>query len=111
MGASRVRRGLATLGGRKRLLRPAGIARVPSIKLWIAGCASSVDKQCALGARRGRSALQYSGVIFEIVARNARIGEHDCHAGRPASFVEDGQEGIGRIIFETVLALGPLLQK
>src|SRR5262245_39359368 len=100
-----------TLSGGKRLLRPAGIARVPGVKLRITRRAPAVDKQCALDARRGGSALQYSCIIKEAVPGNTRIGEHNCHTRRARSFVEDGQKGIGRITFETVLALCPLFQK
>jgi len=40
--------GLRGLSGGKRLLRPAGIARISPIKLGITGCSPAIDKQCAL---------------------------------------------------------------
>src|SRR5262245_41581057 len=99
------------LTGGKGLLRPAGIARVAPVKLWIARCTTAVDKQCTLDPARRRGTCQYSRIILESVAGKARITEHDGRARRPRSLTKDRQKGIGRAAFETVLTFIPLLKE
>ena len=93
------------------MLRPARIARIAPVKLWIARCTTAVDKQSTLGPARRRDACQYPRIILKSVTGKARITEHDDRARRPRSLIKDRQKGIGRVTLEAVFPVSPLLKE